>query len=81
MRLARMRHDFALRHRIALWLMGVVQREPPPDVVKMFFYRHALFGKQASRLFQRAMRGDSEWTVAERELMAAFVSSRNRCRF
>ncbi len=51
------------------------------DVGRMLMYRPELYGGPASEAFQDAMRGDSEWSVGERELMAAFVSAQNQCPF
>ena len=44
-------------------------------------YRPELFGGPFSELLQQVMKGPSEWTEAERELFAAFVSARNQCPF
>ena len=51
------------------------------DVRLMLMYRPELFGRPFSEALQEVMRGDSEWTVAERELFAAFVSAQNQCVF
>jgi hypothetical protein len=51
------------------------------DVLCMLSYRPELFGHAFSEALQDVMRGPSEWTVAERELFAAFVSSLNQCPF
>ena len=51
------------------------------DVVRMLRHREALFGRPFSEALQDVMRGPSEWSVAERELFAAFVSSLNQCPF
>jgi hypothetical protein len=51
------------------------------DVRKMLGYRPELFGAPFSEALQDAMRGPSEWSVAERELFAAFVSAQNQCPF
>jgi hypothetical protein len=51
------------------------------DVRRMLSYRPELFGQPFSEALQDVMRGPSEWTVAERELFAAFVSSLNQCPF
>jgi len=52
-----------------------------PDVVKTLRYRPEFFGAQMSSLFQQVMRGPSEWSIADRELMAAYVSRTNACEF
>ena len=51
------------------------------DVVRTLLYRSEIFGRPFSEALDLAMRGDSDWTAGERELLAAFVSSRNKCLF
>jgi hypothetical protein len=51
------------------------------DVALMLRYRDELFGRPFSEALQDVMRGPSDWSVAERELFAAFVSSLNQCVF
>ena len=51
------------------------------DVACMLSHRPELFGRPFSEALQDVMRGPSEWSVAERELFAAFVSSLNQCPF
>jgi hypothetical protein len=53
----------------------------PPDVLKTLHYRPELFGRPYSETLELAMRGPSDWSVGERELFAAFVSSLNQCPF
>jgi hypothetical protein len=62
-------------------LMRVMTRAPAPDVVKTLMYRPDFFGGPMGEVFQTAMRGPSEWTVAEREMMASYVSKVNECEF
>lgn len=52
-----------------------------PDVVKTLMYRPEHFGAPMSAVFQHVMRGPSEWSIGERELMAAYVSKTNECEF
>ena len=54
---------------------------PAPDVVKTLRYRPEFFGGTMSAVFQEVMRGPSEWSVADRELMATYVSKTNECEF
>ena len=49
------------------------------DAVKLAFYRRDFYG--AGELTHEAMRGPSQWSVGDRELMAAFVSQANACPF
>jgi hypothetical protein len=52
-----------------------------PDVVRTLRYRSHQFGHFYSQHTQAVMRGPSEWSIGERELFAAFVSSINHCDF
>ena len=51
------------------------------DISLALRYRPDLFGLPFSGLLQEVMKGPSEWTEAERELFAAFVSALNQCPF
>jgi hypothetical protein len=51
------------------------------DISLALRYRPELFGEPVSAYFQEVMKGPSEWTEAERELFAAFVSAQNQCPF
>jgi hypothetical protein len=51
------------------------------DISLALRYRPGLFGRPFSELLQDVMKGPSEWTEAERELFAAFVSLRSQCPF
>ena len=44
-------------------------------------HRPEQFGSPFSEYLQEVMKGPSEWSEAERELFAAFVSSLNQCPF
>lgn len=81
MRLPKLDSDHGWRGRIKLALMRVMSGREPPDVVKLHLHRYDLLGKPMSRMFEEAMRGPSEWSVFERELMAAYVSRLAQCVF
>ena len=51
------------------------------DISLALRYRPELFGRPFGELLQQVMKGQSEWTEAERELFAAFVSVCNQCPF
>ena len=53
----------------------------PPDVLKTLHYQPDLFGRPFSDTLEFAMHGPSDWSVGERELFAAFVSSVQQCPF
>jgi len=70
-----------LRQRIALTMIRLASRTAPDPVAKVSLYRPELFGSRWLQLVESAMRGPSEWSEAERELLGAFVSRLNRCPF
>jgi hypothetical protein len=54
----------------------------PPEalgVVKTLLYRPELFGEPFSHALDSAMRGPSEWSAGERELIAGFTSLLLEC--
>jgi uncharacterized peroxidase-related enzyme len=81
MRLRVLDHGHRLRQRIALTMIRVAGRTEPDPVAKVSFYRPRLFGSPWLQLTESAMRGPSEWSEAERELLGAFVSRLNDCPF
>lgn len=62
-------------------LDAVLKDEPVTDVVRTVSYRSELFGRHFIDGLQESLRGPSDWTVGEREMFAAFVSSKNHCRY
>jgi len=90
MRVARLDHPVPLKLRFAGVIFGVkfmLKRRKlprswlPPDIFKLVAYRSGCFGGPFLRAAHETLRGDSEWSVGERELFAAFVSSLNQCPF
>jgi hypothetical protein len=81
MRLDILDRGHAFKTRSLFLLIRLISRRPVPDVVKLLMYRPEFFGTPMSRLFQDVMRGPSAWSVGDRELMAAYVSSVNHCEF
>lgn len=51
------------------------------DISLALRHRPELFGEPISAYFQEVMKGRSDWSEAERELFAAFVSALNQCPF
>lgn len=54
---------------------------PLPDIIRTLTYRPEFFGRHFSDILDDLLRGPSEWSIGERELFAAFVSSKNQCQF
>jgi len=55
--------------------------DAPLDVVKALAYRPELFGRPYSELLQILLRGESRWSVGERELFAGYTAYLNKCPF
>jgi hypothetical protein len=79
-RLAKLENGHGLTEKLILYLIRGLSLTPF-DVVKTFMYRPDYFGRPFCDFAQAVMRGPSEWSVGERELLGAFTSQLNRCRF
>jgi uncharacterized peroxidase-related enzyme len=67
--------------RLLFALIRLFSGHPVPDAAKLVFYRPDFYGSRAKRFTHEAMRGPSAWSVADRELMAAYVSTVNESAF
>lgn len=81
MRLAVLDSGHTLGKKALLVMIRTLSRMPVQDVVKTLMYRPEFFGGPMGQVFQEVMRGPSEWSIGDRELMAAFVSKTNECEF
>lgn len=81
MRLRRVEHAHRLPQKLILAMIGLMSRRRAPDILRTLFYRPELLGRPLSEWTQAVMRGASSWSVAERELFAAFTSKLNQCVF
>ena len=81
MRLAILDSDHGFGTKALFAFIGVVTRQPVVDAVKLVLYRPDFYGTRMKELTHEAMRGPSAWSVGDRELMAAFVSTVNECAF
>ena len=81
MRLNMFDRGLGIRQRILLATMRTLLGDRVPDIARVLHYRGELFGDVMRAWTQRVMRGDSRWSVGERELFAAFTASRNQCVF
>ena len=80
MRLKKVHSGHRVPERAMLGVIRIVMGHAP-GVVRTLMYRKSFFGRPFSELTQQVMRGDSPWTVGERETFAAFVSRLNQCVF
>jgi hypothetical protein len=81
MRLHKVEHGHRLPQKLILGMIRLMNRRRAPDIVRTIFYRPEFLGRPMSAWTQAVMRGASEWSVAERELFAAFTSKLNQCVF
>lgn len=81
MRLRNVERGDRLPVRLLYGVIRAVSGFRAPDVVRTLKYRQDLFGRHHSAHTQVVMRGQSAWSIAERELFAAFVSNLNKCHF
>lgn len=81
MRLAAVDSNHTVENREVLDRIREQRGTEPSGVLKTLYYRPEIFGRPYSEALDLAMRGPSEWTPAERELFAGWVSSLNQCPF
>ena len=81
LRLAAVESGHSPENRVVLDRIREQRGSEPSGVLKTLYYRPEIFGRPFSDALELAMRGESDWTPGERELFAAFVSSRNQCLF
>ena len=74
-------HGYGLGPKLLFRLIRLVSGHPLPDAAKITFYRSDFYGTHAKKFTHEAMRGPSTWSVADRELMAAYVSKVNHSPF
>jgi uncharacterized peroxidase-related enzyme len=67
--------------RFLIRLISLMSGMRLPDAARAVFYHKAFFGDPMSLWTHAAMRGQSAWTVGERELMAAMTAKWNACPF
>lgn len=60
-------------------MKSALEIDAPPGVVATLLYRPEFFGEPFAAYLNDCSRGESDWSVGERELMAALVSKLNQC--
>ena len=81
MRLGILNDGYGLGTKLLFSLIRLFSRQSVPDAARLTFYRPDFYGSYSKALTHEALRGPSAWPVAERELMAAYVSKVNDCPF
>ena len=64
-------------------ILGIVSRTmgEATDVQRVLFHRPEFLGRPLGTITHHAMRLAGDWSIAERELFAAYLSNQNRCEF
>jgi len=81
MRLDVLNRGYSPATKMLFAVIRAMSGSPLPDAAKLTFYRPDFYGARAKAFTHEAMRGPSAWSVADRELMAAFVSKVNESAF
>lgn len=81
MRLREVEVGDSIFRRLLIRFISFVAGMRLPDAARVAWYRKDFFGEPLGAWTHAAMRGPSDWTIGERELMAAVVSKWNGCAF
>jgi uncharacterized peroxidase-related enzyme len=81
MRLDILNHGYGPGTKLLFALIRLFSGHPVPDAAKLVFYRPDFYGARAKEFTHEAMRGPSAWSIGDRELMAAYVSTVNETAF
>jgi hypothetical protein len=81
MRLSEIDRGDTLANRLLIGFISLVSGMRLPDAARVAFYHKNFFGTPMGAWTQAAMRGPSDWSVGERELMAAMVGKMEFSRF
>ena len=71
MRLEILNSGYGLGTKLLFAAIRLFSRHPVPDAAKIVFYRSDFYGDRAKQFTHESMRGPSDWSVGDRELMAA----------
>ena len=81
MRLDILNHGYGPGTKLLFALLRMFSGRPLPDAARLTFYRPDFYGAQAKEFTHATMRGPSDWSIGDRELMAAYVSKVNDSAF
>lgn len=81
MRLPEVERGDTIRTRALIKMISLMSGARLPDAARVAFYHRDFVGPALGAWTQRVMRGPSEWSVGEREMMAAMVAQWNTSTF
>ncbi len=81
MRLRHLEKGDGFFHALLFRFISMVSGMRLPDAARIVMYHEDFYGKPMAAWTQAAMRGESGWSVGERELFAAMTAKWNSCTF
>lgn len=81
MRLKEVERGDTFFYRMLIPFISFVSGMRLPDAARTIFYHKDFFGEPMSAWTQATMRGESTWSIGERELIAAMTAQWNSCVF
>src|ERR1700748_2669340 len=81
MRLNKVEKGDGFLHALLFRFISLVSGMRLPDAARIVMYHEDFYGKPMTTWTQAAMRGESSWSVGERELFAAMTARWNSCTF
>jgi len=81
MRLSKVEKGDGFFHALLFRFISMVSGMRLPDAARIVMYHDDFYGKPMTTWTQAAMRGESGWSVGERELLAAMTAKWNSCAF
>jgi alkylhydroperoxidase family enzyme len=81
MRLSEIERGDGVINRLLISLISMVSGTRLPDAARLAFYHKNFFSRPLGAWTHAAMRGPSDWTIGERELMASLIAKWNSSQF
>jgi uncharacterized peroxidase-related enzyme len=81
MRLQKVEKGDGFFNALLIRFISMVSGMRLPDAARIVMYHQDFYGKPMTTWTQAAMRGESSWSVGERELFAAMTAKWNSCAF
>jgi uncharacterized peroxidase-related enzyme len=81
MRLSKVEKGDGFFRALLIRFISMVSGMRLPDAARIVMYHEDFYGKPMTAWTQAAMRGESSWSVGERELFAAMTAKWNSCTF
>jgi uncharacterized peroxidase-related enzyme len=80
-RLQSLKTGLGLKNKLLTLAAPIIKGMKVPDILYIVWHRPSFFQVPSGKLHQAVLRGPSDWSVAEREAFAGWVSIKNQCRY